>query len=119
MTRRLTPAAEQFHQMGLTPADYTPAMEIAVKQKWGDLPVDDKVADLRDRIDAVTTEPTPTAIELEHAGLDAEAAATEAKRLKRNAKVQAWRERNHLQAALDARELKFARMRAAKVSVGA
>lgn len=104
-------AADQFAKLGLTPADWTPAMGVAVKQKWTGLDVDAKVADLRERIEA-QVRPTLDTIRAQHPGVDDD----EATRLLRNAKVNAWRVRTRLQAALDARELRFAKMRAAKAS---
>lgn len=117
MTRK-TPAAEQFAALGIAETDWTDPMRLAVKQKWSGLPVDQNVSDLRDAIAAVTQAPVADASEVKAelvlAGAqvvsDADV-ATEVKRRKRNAAVNAWRERNQLQAALDARELKFAKMR--------
>lgn len=113
-------AAEQYQSLGLTdPAVYTPAMLLAIKQKWTGLPVDKAVAELRAAVAAVEQAPVPTVPELKAqlilAGVnpcsDADA-VLEQKRLKRNAAVNAWRTRNQLQAALDARDLKFAGLRA-------
>jgi hypothetical protein len=131
MPKKIT-AAQQFEKLGLGPADYTTAMRNAVNQRWSELPVDRKVDELRADLAAVTREATATVEEL----LDAEvqilaqngvtmtvdelpaatrdAAVKEAERLKRNAGVNAWRERGKIQAALDARELRFAAMRAGK-----
>jgi hypothetical protein len=107
-------AADQFTALGLTDADYTDAMRIAVKQGWSNLPVDAKVADLRDALAAVTT-PVITDTDA-RAGLPADATdeqvAVEVARLRRNAGVNAWRQRTRIQAALDARGAKFAAMRA-------
>lgn len=110
MNRKSTPAAEQFSAMGLEPADWTDTMRIAVKQRWTNLPVDAKVDDLRTQIAAVTPAPAPTVEVLLAQGFGTEdECRTEVARLKRNASVNAWRTRNQLQAALDARELKYAR----------
>ena len=116
MARNSKPAAAQFEALGLTPKDWTPAMQMAVKQKWSNLPVDDKVDDLRQRIADVEPEPTPSPDILMATGFSTKAdeCAEEAKRLKRNATVNAWRVRTQLQAALDARELRFAKVRAAR-----
>lgn len=123
---RKTPAAEQFRALGLTDEKaWTDAMQLAVKQRWGGLPVDKKVADLRAALEAVTLAPIPSVDEMvaeavSLGGTDDEATRTKAtaehKRLKRNAAVNAWRERNQIQAALDARDLRFAAMRAARKS---
>lgn len=119
--RNTIPAHESFTKLGLAPAVWTDAMRLAHKQRWTNLPVDDKVADLRDRLAAVAPDPVRSVdqllVDMLASGqspvtrADAEA---EHKRLKRNAGVNAWRERGRLQAALDARELRFAAMRAAK-----
>jgi hypothetical protein len=114
---KVTPAAEQFAALGLNdPAAWSPAMHLAVKQRWGNLPVDRKVDDLRAELAAVEVEATPDAATVLSLGLapDQTAAEVEAHRRKRNAKVNAWRARNQIQAALDARALKFAQMRQAK-----
>lgn len=120
MTRR-TPAAEQFAALGIPETDWTDAMRLAVKQKWSGLPVDAKVADLRTQLDELTARPleVPTVADIKAtmilagAAVVTDAAAeTEHKRLKRNAAVNHWRERNQIQAALDARDLKFAALRA-------
>lgn len=116
---RRTPAAEQFAALGIPEDDYTDAMRLAVKQKWTGLPVDAKVADLRDQLAALkpTEVETPAQIKtrLILAGApvvtDAEV-DVEHKRLKRNAAVNDWRARNQIQAALDARDAKFAALRA-------
>lgn len=113
MTRESKAAADQFAALGIPEADWTDTMRLAVKQRWSNLPVDVKVDDLRTRVAAVKKDPTPTAADLEAAGFAGDA-RTEAARLKRNAAVNAWRTRGQLQAALDARELKFAAMRAAR-----
>jgi hypothetical protein len=123
-TPRKTPAAEQFAALGLTDETaWTKAMQLAVKQRWAGLPVDVKVADLRARLAAVETAVVPTVEEMlaEHAAMgepidDVARARAEAerKRLVRNANVNAWRERNQIQAALDARDLKFSALRAAR-----
>lgn len=114
-----TPAADQFAALGIPRDDWTDAMKLAVTQKWGDLPVTEKVADLRTSLAAVTTADVGTVADvkaqllLSGATIVTEAdAVAEHKRLKRNAAVQAWRKRNQIQAALDARELKFAQLRA-------
>ena len=114
---KATPAAEQFAALGFAdPLDWTPAMALAVKQKWTNLPVDRKVDVLRADLAAVMVSVTATAHDLVVAGFstDADACATEASRLVRNAKVNAWRVRNQIQAALDARALKFAILRQSK-----
>ena len=116
MARNSKPAAEQFDALGLTPKDWTPSMQMAVKQKWSNLEVDAKVDDLRQRIADVEPVPTPTPEILMASGFsaDLDECTEEAKRLKRNATVNAWRTRTQLQAALDARELRFAKTRATK-----
>lgn len=102
-------AAEQFAALGLTDASkWTPAMNLAVKQKWSSLPVDAKVDDLRTRLAAVKTPAVPSIHALTQQLGTADAAKAEHARLLRNAKVNAWRARNQIQAALDAREMKFA-----------
>lgn len=129
---KATPAAEQFAALGLTdPAAWSPAMNLAVKQKWANLPVDRKVDDLRAELAAVEVAKTPDAAALlagnaagatepcYAAATDQAAADVEAARLKRNAKVNAWRVRNQIQAALDARAMKFAAMRAGRGKVDA
>lgn len=123
---RKTPAAEQFAALGLTDeAAWSKAMQLAVKQRWSGLPVDVKVADLRAQLAAVTVADVPSVDEMVAeavalGGTDDDAtrekAEAEHKRLKRNAAVNAWRERNQIQAALDARDLKFAGLRAARKS---
>lgn len=117
MTRR-TPAADQFKALGIPETDWTDAMQLAVKQKWSGLPVDDKVADLRAALEALTQPEVPTVEqikgELVLAGnpvVTDDMATAEHKRRKRNAAVNHWRARNQIQAALDAREAKFAMMR--------
>lgn len=124
-----TPAADQFAGLGITPDQYTPAMQVAVKQKWSALRVDEKVADLRAAHAAVLLPPVPTVEEMlaEHAVVtgqpvtddDRTRAEAEVVRLRRNAAVNAWRERTKLQAALDARDLKFAALRAKRGTAGA
>lgn len=110
-----TTARDAFAALGLTETDWTPAMRLAVKQKWTNLPVDEKVSVLRERLQAVSAESTADAQTLHNAGFGTEEeCAAEAARLKRNAGVQAWRARNQIQAALDAREAKFAKMRAGR-----
>lgn len=121
---RKTPAAEQFRALGLTDeAAWTKAMQLAVKQRWSGLPVDQKVADLRAALAAVTGADVPSVDEMVAeavalGGTDDDVARANAeaerKRLVRNANVNAWRERNQIQAALDARDLKFAGLRAAR-----
>jgi hypothetical protein len=111
MTRNTQSAADQFAGLGLAEADYTPAMTLAVKQRWSNLPIDRKVDDLRAAVAAVKAVETPTVEILEAQGFEGDA-KVEAARLKRNATVNAWRERNQLQAALDAREARYAAMRA-------
>lgn len=111
MTRNSTPAADQFAALGIPEADWTDTMRLAVKQRWTNLPVDEKVGVLREQIAAVTKDPTPTADELAASGFAGDP-VKEAARLKRNAAVNAWRARGQLQAALDARELRFAAIRA-------
>lgn len=119
MPRTSHSAEAQFRDLDIPVTDWTPAMQLAVKQKWSSLPVDEKVADLRDRLAAVKPATVPSVADLKAQLIlegrdvvtDADAEA-EHKRLKRNAAVNAWRERNQLQAALDARELRFAAMRA-------
>jgi len=119
---KLTPAADQFAALGLTADQFTPAMQLAIKQKWSGLPVDKKVGDLRDALAAVTPPTHATLVDLleasnaDHPGRTIDEqhslAGAEHARLKRNAAVAAWRERNKLQAAIDARDLKFAALRA-------
>jgi hypothetical protein len=114
-------ARQQFDKMGIDPADYTKPMQIAIKQRWTLLPVECKVGDLRNMLAAVTPAPTPSAVELAAENLardgieDRDGAEREAKRLAANARVNAWRERGRIQAALDARDLKYAALRAKKV----
>ena len=115
-------AAQQFEQLGIELKDHTRAMQLAVSQRWTNLPVDLPVGELRKRIAAVKTAPVAsvedvmadrvTAGENPVVRADCEA---EVARLKRNAAVNAWRERNQLQAALDAREIAW-RARFAKKS---
>lgn len=115
-----TPAADAFIALGLTDQTaWTPAMHLAVKQRWTDLPLDVKVGELRDRIANLTAPEVPD-VGTVKANLilanraevsDADAKAEHA-RLKRNAGVNAWRQRGQLQAALDARDLKFKALRA-------
>lgn len=122
MSRNSKPAAEQFADLGLTnQKHWTPAMQLAVKQKWSNLPIGDKVDDLRNAIADIVTDPTPSVEMLLATGFskDEGACRVEAARLKRNATVNAWRRRNQLQAALDAREMKYAAMRAARSKKGA
>jgi hypothetical protein len=125
MTRtKATPAAEQFAALGLTDQSaWSPAMNLAVKQKWANLPVDRKVDDLRAELAAIAVDEVPTVDMLEGSAMpqhgDAremtrDEAVAEHARLLRNAKVNAWRKRNQIQAALDARALKFAQMRQGK-----
>lgn len=109
-----TPAAEQFAALNIDPADYTPAMALAVKQKWSGLPIDKKVGELRDALAAVESPDVPTVDDLAAQGADDPEA--ERKRLVRNAKVHVWRQRNQIQAALDARDIRFKAMRAARGS---
>lgn len=114
-----TPAADQFRALGLTDETaWTDTMRLAVKQRWSGLPVDAKVADLRAQLAAIVPDPVPTAAALQ-AALEAageplaeQAAAAEHKRLKRNVAVDVWRRRGKVQAAIDARDLKFAALRA-------
>lgn len=112
-------AAEQFKAMGIPESDWTDTMQVAVKQRWSSLPVDEKVADLRARLAAVAEPVLPSLEDLTkqyEAAADphAEQTATdELARLKRNAKVQTWRARKQIQAALDARDLKFKALRSA------
>lgn len=120
--KKATPAAEQFAVLGVSKSDYTDAMKLAIRQKWTNLPVDVPVAELRTRLAAVTPAPVPSleevtvAIAAAHPDLPvedvADKARTEQARLKRNAAVHAWRQRNQLQAALDARDHKFKVLRA-------
>lgn len=118
-----TPAAEQFAALGIAEADYTKAMTLAVKQRWSNLPVERKVADLRAELAAVEAPVVPTVdalrTALEAAGEPLAQAAAEAEhaRLKRNAAVTAWRAKNKLQAAIDARDIKFAALRAKRGKV--
>lgn len=113
MPKRIT-AAQQFTDLGIPESDWTPAMRLAVKQRWSLLPVSEKVDVLRQGIAAVEPDPTPTVDQLATTGHPREECEKEARRLKRNAGVNAWRDRGQLQAALDARTLKFAQLRAAK-----
>jgi hypothetical protein len=114
-----TSARDAFASLGLTDESaWTKAMNLAVTQKWTDLPTGEKVDDLRAARAAVKEAEVPEAAVLVATGVcaDLEAAGVERKRLVRNAKVNAWRERNKLQAALDARDLKFAAMRAKRTA---
>lgn len=124
-------AADQFAALGLDQSVWTEPMRIAVAQKWSGLPVDTKVGDLRDQLAAPYELVVPTVDELIEAAAAAGGgdtadddalgvrAAAEHARLTRNAKVNAWRARTKLQAALDARELRFAALRAAKAAPAA
>lgn len=113
MASKKTPAAAAFEKLGAKPVDYTPAMRLAVKQKWTDLPTEVPVAELRERLAALEAPSVPTLAELE-ADESVTDPAGELVRLKRNAAVNAWRARNRLQAALDARNLRYAALRSAK-----
>ena len=112
MTRHApaTPAADAFAGLGLDETEWTPAMTIAVRQCWSGLPTDAPVADLRAAI-ANIPQPTRDTIAAQNPDVTD---ADELSRLCRNAKVNAWRKRTQLQAALDARSLRFAKMRAAR-----
>lgn len=111
--KKSTAAAAQFTALGIDEADYTDAMRLAVKQRWSNLPVDQKVDDLRAALAAVKEPALPTDDELVAAGFTTDVAKhDEMARRKRNAKVQAWRARKQIQAALDARDLRFRAMRA-------
>lgn len=122
-----TTATESFEKLGIDPADYTRAMTNAVKQRWGNLPTAKTVEALRADLAAVTVAETPTADRLVMDliatipdGIERAAKAeSEAKRLAANAKVNAWRERGRIQAALDARSLYFARLRTGKAKTAA
>ncbi len=116
MSRTAQPKpADQFRALGLTDeTEWTPGMRLAVKQKWSGLPIDAKVDDLRAQLAAVQVEPVPAVDDLTKLIGDRDMAVAEHARLTRNAKVNAWRERGRLRAALEARELKFARLRAAR-----
>ena len=94
--------ADLFEEMGIPEADWTEPMRLAVKQKWSGLRVDEKVDVLRKELAAVEAVAVPSSV----------TDPDEVKRLKRNAAVNAWRTRNQIQAALDARDLKFAALRA-------
>lgn len=119
MTRNSVKAADAFAALGIAPADWTDTMRLAVKQNWTNLPVDKKVDDLRAEIAAIKPEPVPPAEVLLAQGFGTEdECRAEVNRLKRNASVNAWRARGQLQAALDAREAKFARVRAARSGGG-
>lgn len=109
-TKKSRAAAAQFAELGIDEADYTPAMRLAVKQKWSSLPVDQPVGKLREQIAAVVTE-QPDMAALTAAFPEPAEFEAELRRLKRNYAVTAWRRRNQLQAALDARDLRFAAMR--------
>ena len=111
-----TPAAQQFTDLGIPEADWTPAMQLAVKQRWSGLPVTSTVAELRAELAKVEAVATPTAERLVEDGMAQAEAEAEAKRLKRNAAVNAWRTKTQVQAALDGRDLRFKRMRAGKGS---
>lgn len=114
-----TKAADQFAALGLNPSDWTPTMALAVKQRWTDLPIETKVGDLREQLAALVPAPVPPVGDVKAAMIlerratvaDDEAAA-EHRRLKRNAAVNHWRARNQIKAALEARDAKFAKMRA-------
>lgn len=115
-------ADAQFAALGIPESAWTPAMRLAVKQRWSSLPVDETVDSLRHRLADVTPHAVPEPAELaasDESFADAAAAEKEIARLKRNAAVNAWRERTQLQAALDARGLKFAGMRGRKKEASA
>lgn len=92
----------------------TDAQKVAIKQGWK-LP-DGKIGDLREQLAAVKVAETPTAADLVAADptMPLEDAEAEAKRLARNAKVNEWRARKTLQAAIDTRGAKYELLRAAK-----
>jgi hypothetical protein len=119
--KQSTAAAAQFAQLGIPEADWTSAMSLAVRQKWSSLPVEKPVAELRRELAQVAVPRVPSRGELAamHPTYDEAAVVKEEARLKRNAAVHAWRQRNQLQAALDARELRFAAMRAKRKPAGA
>lgn len=103
-----TDPAEQF--AGIPESDWTDPMRLAIKQRWTKLPMDAKVDELRARLAAVTVAPIDEdALRADFP--DVEKFEAELKRRKRNAAVNAWRERNQIQAALDARQAKFAALR--------
>lgn len=102
-------AADQFAALGLDPEEWTPAMKVAVSQKWTGLETDAKVSELQQRLDD-HVRPTMDDVLKDHPGVD----DAEAARLLRNRKVDSWRVRTRLQAALDARRLRFTKMRAAR-----
>jgi hypothetical protein len=77
----------------------TEAQKIAIAQKWK-LPKG-SIAELQAQQAAVTQAETPTVTDLIDGGMDAEKATKEAKRLARNAQINAWRARTKLQAAID------------------
>lgn len=102
-------AAAVVEELKAAGAEITPALEVAVKQKWT-LP-EGTMAELKAQLDAVQMpNDLPTAEALYEANFhaDKEACKTEAARLVRNAKTNDWRNRTRLQAAIDARTLKFA-----------
>jgi hypothetical protein len=113
-----TSALDAFASLGLTDQTvFTKAMALAVKQRWTDLPTDRKVDELRADLavleaDGPAEVASVLALEGIGSGLDHAEAEKEHARLKRNAAVNHWRARNQIQAALDARDLKFAAMRA-------
>lgn len=110
-----TPAAAQFAALGIAEEDYTDAMRTAVTQRWAGLPVEKKIGDLRAELAAIET-PTITLDDVPRGTGDPAvveaAAAEELKRLRRNAAVNTWRAKTKLQAAIDARDVKFAALRA-------
>lgn len=119
-TKKSSGAAAQFAAMGIPESDWTDAMHLAVKQRWSNLPVDVKVDDLRASLADVKEPALPTVAELVAAGFDTEPQQKdEMARRKRNAKVQAWRARKQIQAALDARDLRFKAMRAKRSTTAA
>lgn len=108
----------------------TPAEVNAAKQGWK-IDATPTIGALRTALAAVTVTVTPTASqlsadpafrpELERTTGAADsprivAATAEAARLERNAKVNAWRDRQRLQAAIDRRGASFALLRAAKTA---
>lgn len=108
-------------ELAALPEGATPAMQLAVKQRWNvKALLTLTVKQLEAQLAAVTVAATPTATEI--AGLERngkamsdsdaapirERATAEAARLLANAKVNAWRERGKLQAALDTRKLAYA-----------
>lgn len=101
-------------------AEITPALEVAVKQKWT-LP-EGTMAELKAALAAVqmpTDLPSAEALYAANFHADKEACQAEAVRLVRNAKTNDWRQRTRLQAAIDARTAKFANVRAGKGNGGA